>query len=117
MADSSGKELYHEGKIDGKGDIDSKAVIFTTKIADEKGEETHKVWEAAEIIYDKRIPPKKTVTEKRTFNIPSGGKGPVKVTAILKYRSFNQHFIDELLGKGKIKIPVVEMTRATTTLK
>ncbi len=117
VTDGNGKEIYHEGAIDINGDIDSKAVVFNTKIADKKGKETHKVWEAEKIIYDKRIPPKETVTEKRTFNIPAGSAKPIKVTAFLKYRSINQHFVDELLGKGKIDIPEIVMTKHSTLLK
>jgi hypothetical protein len=44
-------------------------------------------------------------------------KGELSIKSVLRYRSFSQHLADELLGKGKIQVPVVDMNIENAVLK
>ncbi len=108
--DSEGKVLYQSGTVDEKGKIDSEATIYHTVFGNEKGEPTMLVWEATHIISDIRVPPKGKREEQFACLIPNDAKPPIKINAILNYRSAPQHIVDELLGEKAIKLPVIKMT-------
>ncbi len=117
VTSADGKVIYHSGKLDTDGEIDPKAVIYHTILGDKNGKPTEKVWFAEKILSDKRIPPKETVTEKYFFEVPVGIQLPLTIEVILKYRSAPQHLIDELFGKKKIILPIIEMTTAKAQIQ
>jgi tetratricopeptide (TPR) repeat protein len=51
-----------------------------------------------------------------SFAMPSDASGAVTVTATVKYRRFDQHFVDFGMGKHYIE-PVVEMASASRTIR
>ena len=108
--DSEGKVLYQSGTVDEKGKIDSEATIYHTVFGNEKGEPTMLVWEATHIISDIRVPPKGKREEQFACLIPNDAKPPIKINAVLNYRSAPQHIVDELLGEKAIKLPIIKMT-------
>ena len=85
VKDNSGKMLWESGALDAKGEIKPGAVIYNTVIADKNGRHTDRVWEAAKITYDHRIPPKSSVVENiqvKSADLPM----TVKVSVELMYR-------------------------------
>lgn len=115
VRDASGKVLFENGKLDSEGNVPKDARLFNTVYADKNGKPTEKVWEAAKILKDKRIPPKGYLDEK--FEIPTNGsfKKPFKIKVELLYRSAPQHIVNKLM-KDKPVVPVVQMTYAEANL-
>lgn len=110
VKDNRGKVVYESGALDRDGALDyENTSVFRTVLGDKNGKPTVKVWEAESILEDHRVPPKKSLTEVYAVRIPLDAKGPFKVTATLKYRTAPQPLVDKLLGKGKFKVPVVDM--------
>jgi hypothetical protein len=109
VKDSTGKLLYESGKLDNEGNIAKDSIIYHTVYADKNGNPTEKVWEAEKILKDHRIPPKESVLETFTFNLPAGVKRPLRVDVELLYRSAPQHIVNKLM-KDKPKVPVIQMT-------
>lgn len=109
VIDAKGKTLLTSGDIDDNGNIDRNAVIFHTILGNEKGEPVLNVALADRILYDHRVPPKGFQIERYSFNIPDDAVSPLKIKAVLKYRSASQSVADLLLGKDAPKMPVVDM--------
>ncbi len=87
ISDSTGKLLFNRGSVDSEGNIDSEATIYHTVFGNEKGEPTVLVWEATHIISDNRVPPKGKKEEQFACLIPGDIKPPLKIKAVLNYRS------------------------------
>jgi hypothetical protein len=108
-----GKELFHSGKVDEKGEIDPEAVLYHTVFANAKGEPVGaRVWEADYLLWDHRIPPLGHALERFTLQLPAGMRGSCQVQVRLLYRSFPQSVVNLLLGEKAQLWPIYEMRRA-----
>ncbi len=116
VTDANGKEVYHSGYLDEKGNLEEDAVIYHTVFGNKEGQPTYKVWEADYVISDYRIPPKGQMVEKYAFLVPDDAKLPLQVKTVLHYRSAPQWLAAELLGDRAPVIPVVDMAEATLTV-
>lgn len=92
-----------------KGVIDPNATVYHTVFGDKNGKPTLHVWSATQIISDNRVPPKGQKEEHFACQIPQDAKSPLKLTAVLNYRSAPQEVVDTLLGEKAIKFPIVDM--------
>ena len=111
VTDAAGRRLYHSGSMDDDGTIDPKAKMFNARAVDAKGKHTYKPWEINRFEYNNTIPPKGSSTTDYTFLVPAGIKGPLKVSATLRYRSYPQSLANQLLGKDAITLPIVDMVQ------
>lgn len=74
------------------------------------------VWEVDRILSDTRIQPNGYSIVDYTFQIPEDISGIVTLYAQLNYWPFPQKIVDELLGKDKLKVDIVNMTSARAVL-
>lgn len=109
ITDDSGKTILRSGSLDQNGNIDENAVLYGTRLGDEKGMPVVNVALADRILYDHRIPPQGYVIEKYAFQIPPDAVSPLTIKATLKYRSVSQSLAETLLGRTAPEIPVVDM--------
>jgi hypothetical protein len=109
VSDSNNETLYHSGMVDGEGKIDPEATIYHTVFGDENGEPTLHVWAATHVISDNRVPPKGKKEEKFVCLLSDDMKSPLKIKAILNYRSAPQDVVNALLGEKAIKLPIINM--------
>ncbi|MEE9201540.1 MAG: multiheme c-type cytochrome [Candidatus Brocadiales bacterium] len=117
VSDADGKDVYHSGRLDDKGNIfEEDAVIYHTVFGNKDGKPTYNVWEADHVILDHRIPPKGEMVEKYAFLVPVDAKLPLQIKAVLRYRSAPQWLAAELLGDKAPTIPIVDMAEATATV-
>jgi hypothetical protein len=112
VIDAAGKEVFRSGGVEPTGRVDPGAVMYHAVLVDEKGEVTYKPWRAVKMLKEKLIPPKETVEEGYTIPLPKDAKGPLKVTAVLRYRSAPQEVMDRLFGKGRFNLRIVDMAVA-----
>ena len=111
ITDANGATVYHSGSMDDEGTIDPKAKMFNARAVDANGQHTYKPWEINRFEYNYTIPPKGSSTTDYTFLVPVGVKGPLKVRATLRYRSYPQSLANQLLGKDTITLPIVDMVQ------
>jgi len=117
VKDSQGKVIYSNGVMDADKHLNYDDITMFRSVAiDDKGKETHKPWEVMQFISNTSIPPKGRSTSKYIFSIPKG-IGEVTTDVKLNYRSYPQELSNELFGKDKIIIPVVEMEHKTLSKK
>jgi hypothetical protein len=115
VTDASGKEVFRSGAIGENGAVDPKAAMFNAVLADKEGKVTFKPWLAVKLISERLIPAKGTEMETYRFPVPADTKLPLTARAVLKYRSAPQEVMDELFGKGKFTIDVVDMCEHTVS--
>jgi hypothetical protein len=116
VIDAEGKIVYQNGKVDEKGNIDSHSTIYHTVFGDENGKPTLHVWSATHIISDNRIPPKGKKEEHFCCFLPNDVKPPLKIKAVLHYRSAPQDVVDALLGEKSMKLPIIDMAEVSTEI-
>ena len=80
---------------------------------DENDKPTLHVWSATHIISDNRIPPKGQKEESFVCLVPNNTKSPLKINAVLHYRSAPQDVVDALLGEKSIKLPIIDMAEVS----
>jgi len=112
VTDADGNKLLSSGWLDKDHNIDPDAVIFNANAMDKDDHHTVKPWEIVRFESNNTIPPKGSATEKYSFVVPEKNKGPLKVKATLRYRSYPQAVANLLLGDGAPVLPIVDMAKA-----
>ncbi|GBE06321.1 MAG TPA: cytochrome c554 family protein [Nitrospirae bacterium] len=117
ITDAAGKTVLRSGSLDKSGKLDENAVLYHTQLGDENGKSVINVALADRILYDHRVPPKGYVIERYSFYISPDAVSPLKVEAVLKYRSVSQPLARKLLGKDAPEIPVIDMVKIVDEIK
>lgn len=122
VKDASGKTLTESGFIKPDGELDPSAHSFTNRLINDKGElnALHEIWRNRVLAYNNTIQSGRSQLVRYRFRLPKGISGPVTITATVKYRRFNQRFIDYAMDQpaGKhFPEPVLEVASETRTLK
>ncbi len=115
--DANGRTLMHSGALQPDGTLDPSAHSFTNRLINVRGtlNDLHQVWDTRVIAYNNTIASGRSQIVRYQFQVPQDATGPITITARVKYRRFNQHFINFVFGK-RYDMPVVEMTSRTRTL-
>lgn len=111
---SNGKILYTSGKADKKGYLPKNTILYHTVFGDGNGKPVENIAKAREILKDKRIKPGKTAVEK--IILPASVSGKVTISVRLLYRIASQEAVDHVMGKKRIKLPVVQMESQKVTV-
>lgn len=115
ITDEKGRVLLDMGSLDESGYVPVNAIIYNTMFGDGRGNPVMNIAQAREILKDKRIPPRKSMTE--TIDVKVSGAKKLKISVKLAYRSAPQKVLDLVLGKkGKLALPVIIMEEEQTTV-
>lgn len=112
-----GRVLWESGALDARGTLDPGARRYGSRAVDVDGNPTWKPWQVAKIERDTSIPPRGSAVEAFSVPVPEGAKGPLRVDASLRYRSFSQEVADEYLGKPGWIVPDITMTSAAAQVR
>ena len=123
VKDSTGKVIAESGGVTPVGELDPSAHSFTNRLINKGGttNDFHQVWNNRVVAYNNTIQSGRSQLIRYGFTMPSAGSsnGPVTVTARVRYRRFDQHFMDfgmsEPTGQHYIQ-PVVDMVSQTRTI-
>ncbi len=120
VKDFSGKVIAESGEVKPGGELDPAAHSFTNRLINKSGtlNDLHQVWDNRVVAFNNTIQSGRSQLIRYCFTIPSNG--PVTVTATVRYRRFDQHFMDfgmsMPLGQHYVQ-PVVDMVSQTRTLR
>jgi tetratricopeptide (TPR) repeat protein len=119
VKDATGKVLHQSGFIKPDGELDERAHSFTNRLINVKGELNglHQVWTNRVVAYNNTIQSGRSQIVRYTFVMPQSAVGPVTLTATVKYRRFDQHFVDFGMNKQRYEQPVVDMVSQTRTIQ
>jgi len=124
VKDSSGKILTESGFIQPNGDLDPSAHSFTNRLVNIKGElnALHEIWHNRVLAYNNTIQSGRSQLVRYRFRLPKAISGSVTITATIKYRRFDQRFIDFAITQTGQKEPkpypqpILEVASATRKL-
>ena len=118
VKDANGKVLEESGYLKPNGDLDERAHSFTNRLINAKGglNDLHQVWNNRVVAYNNTIQAGRSQLVRYAFRLPVAAEGPVTVTATVKYRRFDQHFVDFGMDKQHYEMPVVDMASQTRTI-
>jgi hypothetical protein len=117
ITDADGRVIHRAGAPDAAGSIDSSPAVFRTVLGDSAGKPTAKVWEAAAVLSDRRIPPRGHEDVSVSAPFDRKAKSPLTVRVRLMYRSFPPVFARELLGPEAPIDEPFEMTAAQAAVE
>jgi hypothetical protein len=109
-----GKILYSSGVADKNGYLPGGTIIYNTVFGDGKGKPVFNIARAKEVISDRRILPKQSLTE--TISLKGSAGKKVRVQVRLLYRSASQRRVDIIVGKGKLVLPITEMEKSVKNM-
>ena len=117
VKDSSGRILHESGFLKPNGDLDERAHSFTNRLISPQGtlNAEHQVWNNRIVAYNNTIQSGRSQLVRYSFHMPAAAAGPVTVTATVKYRRFDQHFMDFGMGKH-YEQPVVDMASSSRVI-
>jgi Flp pilus assembly protein TadD len=119
VKDSTGKIIAESGAVKPGKELDPAAHSFTNRLVNKSGtiNDLHQVWDNRVVAYNNTIQSGRSQLIRYAFTLPSNG--PVTVTATVRYRRFDQHFMDfgmsEPQGQHYIQ-PIVDMVSQTRTI-
>jgi Tfp pilus assembly protein PilF len=118
VKDATGKILHHSGFIKQNGNLDERAHSFTNRLINVNGglNELHEVWTNRVVAYNNTIQSGRSQLVRYSFIMPPANAGPISITATVKYRRFDQHFIDFGISKH-YEQPIVDMVAQTRTIQ
>ena len=118
VKDQSGKILHQSGFIKPSGELDERAHSFTNRLVNVNGglNDLHQVWANRVVAYNNTIQSGRSQLVRYSFIMPPAAVGPVTITATVKYRRFDQHFIDFGMGKH-YEQPIVAMASQTRVIQ
>jgi len=119
VKDGSGKVLAESGFIEPNGDLDPSAHSFTNRLINNKGElnAIHQIWHNRVLAYNNTIQSGRSQLVRYRFRLPRDQAGAISLTATIKYRRFNQQFIDYAMAAKHYPEPIVDMASETRTFK
>jgi len=119
VKDGAGKTLVESGFLQPDGNLDPSAHSFTNRLVNIKGElnDLHQIWHNRVLAYNNAFQSGRSQLVRYRFRLPKDISGQVSLTATVRYRRFNQHFIDYAMDKKQYPLPIIDMATETKTLK
>jgi len=122
VKDAAGKTLAESGFIQPDGSLDPSAHSFTNRLVNNKGElnDIHQIWHNRVLAYNNAFQSGRSQLVRYRFRLPKDIAGQVALTATVRYRRFNQHFIDYAMDQDAQKHypePIVDMASETKVVK
>jgi tetratricopeptide (TPR) repeat protein len=122
VKDAAGKVISESGFIQPDGNLDPSAHSFTNRLINTKGElnDLHQIWHNRVLAYNNTIQSGRSQLVRYRFRLPKDISGSVSVSATVKYRRFNQHFIDYAMDQTvqqHYPMPIIDVASQTRTLK
>jgi len=116
IRDGQGKVLFRNPGLDEHGNPQPGAIAFGAVAGDKAGKATFKLWEMAQFLWKRTIPPKSFAQDTVRFKLPADASGSLTVEARLLYQSAPPQVVVAIMGKEAFTPKVVEMATARTTV-
>ncbi len=112
---ADGQLLFSSGGLDVQGEIDPAAVVYRTVLGTAAGKPTAKVWEATQVLTDRRIAPRQHDDLSYEAKYDRNWTVPLTVTARLLYRSYPPSLAGLFPEAGLAAAEPVEMNAVETS--
>jgi hypothetical protein len=112
VTDANGGKIFESGAVAEDGDVDENAVMYHTVLGGTDGGPVVNVALATHVISDYRIAPKGYRTEKYPLVVRVDAASPIKIRAVLRYRSAPQDVLNAIMHDKALKLPIIDMVKA-----
>ena len=118
VLDAKGKTLFASGELDAKNYVDKGAFFFRSRGVDEKGAliDRHNLWDMVGQKTKRAIFVGYSDAAPYETALPKSALGPLKITARLRYRKFNQFIADLATGNNGTTFPVTDLSEDQATV-
>ena len=122
VKDASGKTLAESGFLQSDKELDPAAHSFTNRLVNKDGgvNDLHQVWDNRVVAYNNTIQSGRSQLIRYAFTLPKTMTGgPLTLTAQVRYRRFDQHFMDfgMSMPRGQhYPQPIVDLAAVSRTL-
>ncbi len=118
VKDDAGKVLAESGFIKPDGNLDPSAHSFTNRLVNVKGElnDIHQIWHNRVLAYNNALQSGRSQLARYRFRLPKTVSGQFTISATVRYRRFNQHFIDYAMDAKHYPEPVLDIATQTRTI-
>ena len=117
VKDGNGKVIAESGSLAPDGNLDPAAHSFTNRIINNKGEfnDRHQIWHNRVLAYNNTIQSGRSQLVRYRFRVPRELGGRFTLTATIRYRRFNQHYIDFAMNQKHYPQPIIDMAMQSRT--
>lgn len=118
VSDAENKIIFESGSIDEKNEVDPSAYFYRTIPVDKDGNHVwrHDLFRKTGESYRNVIPAGASDVTEYTFTVPYWAKGPLTISALLRYRKFNQRYARWALKDDNINLPITDMARGVVSV-
>ncbi len=119
VVDGQNSVIFWSGKVADDDYVEKENTrFFFTLGVDRKGRlvDKHNLWHMIGSAYKKKIMPGSTDLSSYKFVVPYWVKGDITVMARVRYRRFNKWFTDWVFEHRDIRLPIIDMARATVSI-
>lgn len=118
VKDAAGRTLVESGYIKPDGALDPEAHSFTNRLINVEGglNGLHEIWHNRVIAYNNTIQSGRSQLVRYRFRLPKSLTGSFQLTATVRYRRFNQRFLDYAFEKQHTEEPILEIASTTRTI-
>ncbi len=119
VVDGQNNTIFWSGKVGEDDYVEQENTrFFFTLGVDRKGRlvDKHNLWHMIGNTYKKMIMPGSTDLSSYKFTLPYWVKGDITVMARLRYRRFNKWFTDWVFEDKDVRLPIIDMARATVSI-
>ncbi len=113
VVDAENQLIYENGYLSSKQELDPNAYVYQSIPIDRFGKHVwkHDLFNMVGESFHHVIPAGKSDTVEYSFLIPYWAKNPLTISAVLRYRKFNQAYARWALQDEDIELPIVDMAR------
>lgn len=119
VLDSTGRTLYHSGKLDSQNHVEAGSYILRPLAITTDGREIMMpdLWHPKGPQFRPAILPGQSEDFEYEVRIPEGSQGPLRVTARLRYRKANQFFMDSVYTSLHREAPITDVSSSQLTVE
>ncbi|WP_347986713.1 multiheme c-type cytochrome [Methylomonas sp. AM2-LC] len=118
VEDGQGRKIYESGALDRENNVDANAYFYKSVPISRTGEAVwrHDLFNMVGDSFKRVIPPGASDVTSYSFKVADDVKGPLIVTASLKYRKLNNRYAKWALKDDNVQLPIVEMASTSLVL-
>jgi hypothetical protein len=112
VSDSSGKVLFHSGELTPDNHVEPGTFVLKAEGVNSAGEEIvrHDLWHYVGAKWKRAIFPGYSDMYEYRLNVPGNVKGPLTITARLRYRKANEYFMEFAFPGQHLSTPITDLS-------
>ncbi len=112
VRDQAGREVFHSGELNAQNHVEPGSFVLKAVGVNPQGQEIvrHDLWHYVGAKFKRAIFPGYSDMYQYQFKVPKDARGPLQVTARLRYRKANQYFMDFAFPGLRLKAPITDIS-------